>query len=84
MEDVKRVVLIGGGHCNCQVLKLLKKLIVEPGEGQPKITLTIVSDGPRSYYSGMLPGTVAQLYADEDIMVHLGPVAEWCKADFID
>lgn len=84
MEEVKKVVLIGGGHCNCQVLKLLKKLIVEPGEDQPKITLTIVSDGPRSYYSGMLPGTVAQLYTDDDIMVHLGPVAEWCKADFID
>ena len=50
----------------------------------PKITLTLISDGPKSYYSGMLPGSVSNLYTDEDITVHLAPLAEYCKAEFID
>ena len=79
----KRVICIGGGHCNCQVLKLLKKLIEEQEEGQPKISVTLVSDAEKSYYSGMLPGSVSTLYKDEDIMVQLEPLAKWCHADFV-
>jgi len=81
---LKKVVCIGGGHCNCQVLKLLKKLIVEQKPGMPKVQLTLVSEGPRSYYSGMLPGSVAHNYKDSDIMVHLEPLAKWCQAEWID
>jgi NADH dehydrogenase FAD-containing subunit len=82
-QVTKRVVCIGGGHCNCQVLKLLRKLIVEQQPGSPKIELTLVSDSAKSYYSGMLPGSVSGLYKDEDIMVHLEPLAKWCKAAWI-
>lgn len=53
-------------------------------EGSPKISLTLVSDGQRSFYSGMLPGSVSTLYTDEDIMVYLDPLSKWCKAEFID
>ena len=85
MEDVtKRIVCIGGGHCNCQVLKLLKKLIDNHEEGQPKIALTLISDGDKSFYSGMLPGSVSQLYEPKDITVELAPLAKWCKAEYID
>ena len=65
------------------MLKLLKKLIVEQKPDQPKIEMTLVSDAPRSYYSGMLPGSISTLYKDEDIMVHLEPLAKWCKAEWI-
>ena len=76
----KHVVCIGGGHCNCQVLKMLKSFMQE----QPDlIKLTIVSERDVSYYSGMLPGTVSQLYSDEDLVVYLQPLAVWCQADFI-
>ena len=78
MENTVHVVCIGGGHCNCQVLKLLKKLITHPEEGQPKIRITLVSHGPKSYYSGMLPGSVSHLYTDDDITVLLEPVSKWC------
>ena len=57
---------------------------MQPEEGQPKIELTLVSDGQASYYSGMLPGSVSGLYSDADIMVWLGPLAAWCNAEFID
>ena len=75
-----KVVCIGGGHCNCQVLKLLKKLVKESDKG---IKLTLVTDSAVSYYSGMLPGTVSKLYSDEDLKVHLQPLAEWCNADYV-
>jgi NADH dehydrogenase FAD-containing subunit len=53
---MKNIMLIGGGHCNCQVLKMLKKDLVATGV---KARMTLVNEAPRSYYSGMLPGAVA-------------------------
>ena len=52
-------------------------------EKSEPMSLTIVSEKSDSYYSGMLPGTVARLYTDDDLKVHLGPLAEWCDAEFI-
>ena len=75
-----KVVMVGGGHANCLVLKNLKQQIQEQNL---KIDLTLVSETPVSYYSGMLPGAVAGLYKNEDIMVQLEPLAEWSKATFI-
>ena len=60
----KRIVCVGGGHCNCQVLKLLKKIL--PTIDQPT-QLTLVNESAASYYSGMLPGTVSKLYQDRDL-----------------
>jgi len=83
---VKRVVCIGGGHCNCQVLKLLKKLILEAEKNPelPKMKVTLINEAPLSYYSGMLPGSVSKLYTDDDIKIHLEPLAIWCAADYIE
>jgi selenide,water dikinase len=78
-KAVKRIVCIGGGHCNCQVLKLLKKLIKDRDD----MKITIVTDNARSYYSGMLPGSVSTLYKDEQIMVHIEPIAVWSLAEYI-
>jgi len=63
-QQVKKIVCIGGGHCNCQVLKLLKQLM--PTIGTPT-SLTLINEAPASYYSGMLPGTVSKLYQDRDL-----------------
>lgn len=76
----KRIVCVGGGHCNCQVLKLLKNVL--PGTGV-EAKLTLINEAPASYYSGMLPGTVSKLYTDEDLKVQMEPLAKWCKADYI-
>ena len=80
MQAKKRVVCIGGGHCNCQVLKLFKNL-VQKSDNQ--VELTLVTESPLSYYSGMLPGTVSKLYEEDDIKIHLEPLAKWCKANYI-
>lgn len=79
MSTQKKIVAIGGGHCNCQVLKLLKKLVKD----KPELSLTLVTDSPVSYYSGMLPGSVSHLYTDDDIKVHLEPLAKWSNANYI-
>lgn len=46
--------------------------------------LTMICEGDRSYYSGMLPGSTANIYDPKEIQVELKPVAEWCKATFIE
>jgi selenide,water dikinase len=61
------------------VLKLLKKLIKD----RPELSLTLVTDGPLSFYSGMLPGSISELYTENDITVHLEPLAKWSNAGFI-
>ena len=49
-KEPVRVVCVGGGHCNCLVMRLLKASLPE------NTKLTLVSESPMSYYSGMLPG----------------------------
>jgi NADH dehydrogenase FAD-containing subunit len=77
VEATKRVVAIGAGHCNCQVLKMLKATLPE------SVKLTIVNEGPKSYYSGMMPGTVSKLYPNKQLMIEVPPLATWCNADYV-
>jgi len=77
-----KIVCVGGGHVNCQVLKFLKKSISERFSGKA-VRLTLVTESEYSFYSGMLPGTVSKLYGDDDLKVFLEPVAQWCNAEFI-
>ena len=62
------------------MLKLLKKLV----KGNQNISMTLVTESPISYYSGMLPGSVSTLYKDDDIKVHLKPLAEYCGANYVE
>lgn len=45
--------------------------------------ITLITDNPVSYYSGMLPGSTSSLYTEDQIKVHLEPLAKWCKANYI-
>lgn len=47
------------------------------------VKLTLVTDAPTAFYSGMLPGAVCKFYTDNDIIIHLEPLAKWCRADFV-
>lgn len=63
------VVLVGGGHSNVQVLvKLATEL-----RKRDRCRITLISDYPYAFYSGMLPGCVAQLYQVEDMYYLLKP-----------
>ncbi len=49
----QHILCVGGGHCNVQVLKMLKKTMPKDAK------LTLVTEVHQSYYSGMLPGSTA-------------------------
>ena len=68
------------------MLKLLKKLITEGSERDPskRYAVTLINDAPASYYSGMLPGAVAALYRNEEIMIQMSPLAVWSCAEYIE
>lgn len=46
--------------------------------------LTMVCEGDRSFYSGMLPGSSANIYKPKEIQVELKPLAKWWNAEFIE
>ena len=74
---VRDIVLLGGGHANVQVLKMLG-MRPEPG-----LRLTIVAREPHSPYSGMLPGLVAGYYSWADVHIDLARLAAFAGARFI-
>ena len=53
MKSLKRLVLLGGGHSNCMILKYLKNKLPS------NLELFLVSEYDYSDYSGMLPATIA-------------------------
>ncbi len=57
-----------------QVLKHLRKIM------PTSVRLTLVTDTPTAFFSGMIPGAISNFYTDDDITIHLGPLAEWCHA----
>lgn len=48
------------------------------------VKLTLLTDSPRAFYSGMLPGAVCKFYVDNDITIHLEPLSKWCRAEYIE
>jgi selenide,water dikinase len=58
-QAIKKIVCVGGGHCNVQVLKLMKQKL--PAWAK----ITVVTDNPIAYYSGMLPGSSSNLYHED-------------------
>ena len=67
---MKELILAGGGHGHILVLK---ELIKRPLEGYH---VTLITDYPKQYYSGMLSGYVEEIYTEEDISFN---VPELCK-----
>src|SRR5437868_5103976 len=78
LPPVRDLVLIGGGHSHVQVVKMLAM------NGAPDLRVTLISDAPTAWYSGMLPGCVAGLYEPRQIQIELRPLARWAGARFIE
>ena len=68
------VVLVGGGHANVQILKILSQKFIINAEN---LTLIMISDFPKAYYSGMLPGCISNFYKTEQIQIDLVALCEW-------
>ena len=74
----KRIVLIGGGHSHCLVLK---KWNLIPEE---MASVCLISESSTSPYSGMMTGAIAGIYQDEDINIALAPLIDQVKGSFIE
>ena len=67
-----RLVLLGGGHTNTQVIKHIRPNDERiPESLRNNIELILVSDFDNSLYSGMCPGGVATLYNENEFSVEL-------------
>eukprot|EP01083_Nonionella_stella_P054623 144186_1 len=73
-----RVVLLGGGHTNTQVVKQLQR-----ADFPSHIQLTLVSDFELAFYSGMVPGCVAGLYEPSQLSLPLPDLCEWTGWNFV-
>lgn len=74
---VSDLVLLGGGHANIQVLKMLA---MKPIAG---LRITLISDQTHSPYSGMIPGYLAGYYCYEECHFDLRRICEELGQRFI-
>lgn len=74
---MKHLLLLGGGHAHIEVLWRFAQ--APPGGA----AVTLVNDGPRLTYSGMLPGFIAGLYAEEEIHIDLEALAARAQCRFV-
>ena len=74
---VSDLVLLGGGHANIQVLKMLA---MNPIGG---LRITLISDQTHSPYSGMIPGYLAGYYSYEECHFDLRRICEELDQRFI-
>ena len=74
---MKRLLLIGGGHAQVEVLRRFGE------KREPGVSITVVSPSRHTPYSGMLPGFVAGHYRWEEIHVDLRPLAARADAKLV-
>ena len=74
---VSDLVLLGGGHANIQVLKMMA---MNPIGG---LRITLISDQTHSPYSGMIPGYLAGYYSYEECHFDLRRICEELGQRFI-
>jgi len=74
---VSDLVLLGGGHANIQVLKMMS---MNPIGG---LRITLISDQTHSPYSGMIPGYLAGFYSYEECHFDLRRICEELGQRFI-
>lgn len=76
-QSKKRLVLVGAGHANAQ---LLNHFVHAPlGD----VELTLVAPTLLAPYSGMVPGWLAGIYRFEEICVDFAPLAQAAGANVI-
>ncbi|WP_439860222.1 FAD-dependent oxidoreductase [Pseudomonas sp. MBLB4136] len=71
------LILLGAGHAHLGVLR--RWALVERPPGR----IALLSAGPQAWYSGMLPGLLAQRFAAEDCRIELDPLCRAAKVELI-
>lgn len=75
---MKHLVLAGGGHGH---ILLLKKFAKKPLCG---VEVTLITDYPKQYYSGMLAGYVEGIYCEEEMAFDVRALAEAAGVNYIE
>jgi selenide,water dikinase len=76
-KEIKKLVLLGGGHTHVSVLKGFGKTPM------PRVRITLIGRDVLTPYSGMLPGYVAGHYTHAQCHINLAPLAQFATAHFI-
>ena len=76
-EEVRKVVLVGGGHTHVQLLKDFENFPL------PNADLTMLVDKPMAVYSGMVPGFVAGQYRAEELQINVKLLTETAGATLV-
>jgi selenide, water dikinase len=71
------IVLLGAGHTHAHIIRMWRR------QRPRDVRLTCVSDFPIATYSGMLPGTLAGLYAREQMEIDLVRLCAWAGVRFL-
>ena len=77
MSNQKRVVLIGGGHAQLQVIKAFNAA-ARPANWN----ITLIDKLDKATYSGMVPGCVAQYYSKDETQIDLSGLSSWAGVNF--
>ena len=72
-----RLVVVGGGHASLPLLQNARTLV---GAGHE---VTLVSDRPELWYSGMTPEWLGGVYGQPDVTVPLGPICQAAGVRFV-
>ncbi|MGB3542669.1 NAD(P)/FAD-dependent oxidoreductase [Rubrivirga sp.] len=71
------LVIVGGGHASLPLLRHARAH-VEAG-----VSVTLVSDRPELWYSGMVPEWLGGIYTTRDVTVPLAPICEREGVEFV-
>ena len=72
-----RLVVVGGGHASLPLLKHARPWVEAGAE------VTLVSDRPELWYSGMTPEWLGGVYRDRDVTVPLAPICDAAGVRFV-
>jgi selenide,water dikinase len=77
---MKRLVLLGGGHANIEVLR---QLALRPAGELHDLSVSLVTPRPWLIYTGMLPGHIAGHYGFNECAIDLKLLAHRARADVV-
>jgi len=81
MQHCVKIVLLGGGHANCLVLR---ELVIDLQKLGITADITLISKEKISWYSGMLPGCIAKMYKVDEICINLELLCQYTNTKFIE
>lgn len=76
-QELVHLVLVGGGHAHLHVMKELHKRKISG------LTITLISQFPYQYYSGMAAAFLEGVYREEEIRFDLGELCKRQQIQFI-